>query len=353
MYGLEVLKKKRKEIEALEAEWLAMVREYDRSGAWRADGYLSAAAAVRDACNMNRGTAAGHVSLARKLEQLPDVACAFAQGDISREHAYSIASAYTPERASMLESISEALVAAARDVNPTDLRSLVKRATDAIDGDGGAADDNKKHERRQFYVSKTLDGMVDLAGQVDALGGEWIETALTTEMQRDHSAGDRRSKPQRRADAFVNICRQYLDRGDRHTPGVLPHVMVIADLEALSDDAELLKTVRNEASHTGALSRATLEQLICDCSLSRVLMAGQSEVLDVGRATRVISPALRKAVIARDKTCTEPGCDVPAQDCEIHHDQPWSQGGPTNLDNLKAKCGGHHWKMHHPERPPP
>ncbi len=184
MFPLDVLKKKRQEIDALEAEWLTMVRAYDRSGAWRADGYLSAAAALRAACNMNRGTAAGHVSLAAKLEQLPDVAEAFAQGELSRQHTLAIANAYTPERAPALQSITEALVAAAHDVNPTDLRSLVKYATDAIDGDGGAADDNTKHDRRQFYVSKTLDGMVDLAGQVDALGGEWIETALTTEMRR-------------------------------------------------------------------------------------------------------------------------------------------------------------------------
>jgi hypothetical protein len=353
MYPLDVLKKKRQEVDAAEAEWLAMVREYDRSGAWRADGYLSAAAALADTCNMTRGMAAAHLKLAAKLEQLPDVAAAFAEGELSRQHAFAIADAYTPERAATLDGITPTLVDAAKDVNPKDLRSLVKHATDAIDGDGGAADDNAKHERRQLYAASTLDGMVDLAGKVDPLGGQWVITAFETEMQRDHQAGDKRSMPQRRADALVNICRLYLDRGERNTPGALPHVMFIADIEALVQDPALVKDVRNEATRTGALSRATLEQLACDCSISRVIVAGRSEVLDVGRATRVISPALRKAVIARDKTCTEPGCDIPADKCEIHHEIPWSQGGETTLGNLKAKCGGHHWKKHHPERPPP
>ncbi len=353
MFPLEVIKKKRQEIDALEAEWLTMVRAYDRSEDWRTDGYGSAAAALRDACKMTNGTAAGHVKLAAKLERLPEVAHAFAEGELSRQHVYAIADAYTPDRTSALSSITPALVAAAKELSPKELRGLVKHATDAIDGDGGAHDDAAKHARRQLFVAKTLDDVVDLAGTLDTLGGQWVATALDTEMQRNRRAGDSRSKPQRRADALVNICRLYLDRTERNTPGALPHVMFIANLEALSDDLALVENVRNEATRTGALSRATLEQLTCDCTISRVLMAGESEVLDVGRATRVISPALRKAVIARDKTCTEPGCDVPADQCEIHHEVPWHQGGRTDLSNLKAKCAADHWKTHHPERPPP
>jgi hypothetical protein len=126
MFPLDVLKKKRQEIDGQEAEWLAMVREYDRSGEWRADGYFSAAHALRDACKMTRGTAAAHVSLAAKLGQLPDVAKAFAEGELSRQHAHAIADAYTPERAAMLDEITATLVDAAKGVNPKELRSLVK-----------------------------------------------------------------------------------------------------------------------------------------------------------------------------------------------------------------------------------
>jgi len=76
------------------------------------------------------------------------------------------------QRADALDGIAPVLVAAAKDVNPSDLRSLVKHATDAIDGDGGAADDAAKHERRQLYTAQTLDCMIDVAGNLDALGGE-------------------------------------------------------------------------------------------------------------------------------------------------------------------------------------
>jgi len=158
--SLDVLAKMRKDIDALEAEWLAMVREYDRSQEWRGDGYLSAAAALRNACNMTHGAASGHVKLAAKLEKLPDVANAFAEGGLSRQHAYAIAEAYTVERADALDGIASALVEAAKDVNPKDLRALVKHVTDAIDGDGGGADDNAKHERRRLHASISLDGML-------------------------------------------------------------------------------------------------------------------------------------------------------------------------------------------------
>src|SRR5690349_11757648 len=110
-----------------------MVGDYDRSQEWRGDGYMSCAAALRNACNMTHGMAAAHVKLAAKLERLPELADAFAAGKISRQHAHAIADAYTPERAEALDTVTGALVDAAKRVNAKDLRALVKHVTDAID----------------------------------------------------------------------------------------------------------------------------------------------------------------------------------------------------------------------------
>ncbi|MBM3660946.1 MAG: DUF222 domain-containing protein, partial [Actinobacteria bacterium] len=86
--------------------------------------------------------------------------------------------------------------------------------------------------------------------------------------------------------------------------------------------------------------------LACDAAIGRVVMNGRSEILDLGHQTRVVSPALRRAVILRDKTCTEEGCEVPAHRCDIHHVIPWQHHGPTTLENLRAKCRTHHIKTH-------
>jgi hypothetical protein len=50
----------------------------------------------------------------------------------------------------------------------------------------------------------------------------------------------------------------------------------------------------------------------------------------------------------RDKTCTALGCDWPAWLCHAHHDQPWSQGGHTNLETGRLLCPRHHHYAHDP-----
>jgi predicted restriction endonuclease len=70
--------------------------------------------------------------------------------------------------------------------------------------------------------------------------------------------------------------------------------------------------------------------------------------LDVGRRTALISPALRRAVIARDGHCRFPGCDRPHTWCDAHHVEHWAEGGPTALPNLLLLCRRHHGMVHRP-----
>ncbi len=76
------------------------------------------------------------------------------------------------------------------------------------------------------------------------------------------------------------------------------------------------------------------------------LLAGPSQVLDVGRRTRTIPPGLRKAIDARDRHCQFPGCDIPAAWCACHHVTHWSHGGPTEASNLVLLCHRHHRHVH-------
>jgi hypothetical protein len=159
----------RRALDAAEAAWLEKVRAYDRSGAWQADGFQNAASALRDACHLAHGVARGHIDLARKLEQLPKVAAAFAAGDISARHAAVITNAYTPKRAWELANVEAELVDAAASMSPQDLGILVKYITGAIDGDGGADTDADQRERSGCYMSRTTDGMLDIRGLCDPL----------------------------------------------------------------------------------------------------------------------------------------------------------------------------------------
>jgi hypothetical protein len=78
-----------------------------------------------------------------------------------------------------------------------------------------------------------------------------------------------------------------------------------------------------------------------------VALGTDGEVLDVGRASRLVTPALWRALVARDKHCTHPGCTRPPAMCHAHHIIHWADGGTTSLDNLVLVCGEHHRVLHH------
>jgi hypothetical protein len=344
---LAQLAEERRALDAAEAEWLTRVAAYHRAGRAEADGYASTAAALRVSCRMTHGTAHGHVELARKLRELPAMAGAFAAGEISRAHAKVIADAHTPERATAIAEIEDVLVTTAKRVHPRDLLRVVRHATDALDGDSGAAADAGDFALRRLHVSTTIGGIAVLDGRLAADQAEIVLTALDAELERDRSSNETRNPAQRRADALVSLCRRALDRGDvGGSRRVRPHVTVVVDLERLNGTATLISDARIEASHIGRLSKGTLDRIACDCGVSRVIMAGPSEIIDVGRATRTISPALWKALVARDRHCTHPGCDRPPGWCEVHHEKPWNEGGTTDPANCRLLCRHHH-SAHH------
>jgi hypothetical protein len=346
--SLELLAKKRRELDALEAEWLREVAAFDRSGDWRVDGYLNSAVAIRTACRMNEGVARGYVELARKLETLPVVAGAYGNGEISQRHAAVIAGACTPKRARAIANVEAELVEVARSYAPRTLSGFVRHLTDAIDGDGGAATDQALYERRALYLAPTLDGSYDIRGTCDQITGLALQTALDAEMQRDLRPHDPRLTPQRRMDALSNLARHSLDRGELgEAHGIRPHINVVIDLDELPGHTSGLKTrIRADLRRDHPLSATTLEWLSCDCDISRVITAGQSEIRDVGRATRTIPPAIWKALVARDHHCQAPACDQPPERCEGHHVIHWERGGPTSLENLQLLCRHHHRQTH-------
>ncbi len=92
------------------------------------------------------------------------------------------------------------------------------------------------------------------------------------------------------------------------------------------------------------VSAETSRRLACDATRVILRHAGDGQVLDVGRRTRTIPPALRRALQARDRGCRFPGCGV--RHTQGHHLHHWANGGPTRLDNLALVCGFHHRAVH-------
>lgn len=77
-------------------------------------------------------------------------------------------------------------------------------------------------------------------------------------------------------------------------------------------------------------------------ALAALMFDGPRLPLAVGRTARTATPAQRKALAARDKGCVIPGCQVPAESCQVHHVTDWAASGTTDIENLVILCWSHH-----------
>jgi hypothetical protein len=199
--------------------------------------------------------------------------------------------------------------------------------------------------------------MVRVDGNLDPETGETLLAALGAVMDAESRSGDSeddRTPAQRRADALGEICRWWLYGADRPmVAGERPHVTVMVGAESLAGAVPTEATgsiaasaTTSELDHVGPVSPETARRLACDASVMRVVMGGRSEPLDVGRRTPVVPPAMRRAVILRDRCCRFPGCDRPHTWCDAHHVVHWANGGSTAVDNLLLLCRRHHRKVH-------
>jgi hypothetical protein len=344
-------------IDGLEGAWSRLVAALDGSGAIEG----GTAAWLRSACRLAPAAARSRVTLARRLADRPATSDALSAGDISVDHARLVTTALDeladvdPELATAAE---PPMVAAARRLDPARLRREIAHARYALVPEAAADADELAYRRRRLDVATTFDGTVAVHGTLDPEGGEILLTALAALSGRAGPEDERRPG-QRRADALVELCRRQLDRGDLPAlGGERPHLTVLVPLTALpgpplATDTTPTGMVAAETSWGSVLGSANAQRLACDASITRVVLGPDSQPLDVGRRTRIVPPAIRTALVVRDRGCTYPGCDRGPQWTDAHHVRHWSEGGPTSLDNLVLLCRQHHRTVHerHPAIP--
>jgi hypothetical protein len=150
---------------------------------------------------------------------------------------------------------------------------------------------------------------------------------------------DTRTPKQRYADGFVEAFRRLNLQADLPAKGGdRPRALINLPLDTLTTGLGHATLV-----DTGdQLSAATARRLCCDAQIIPIVLGGDSQILDVGRARRCVDGPLRVAVIARDRGCIHPGCTNPPRWCDVHHVIAWWNGGSTSLDNCILLCGYHH-----------
>ena len=138
-----------------------------------------------------------------------------------------------------------------------------------------------------------------------------------------------------RSDALVAVAKSYLaGQCDESTTADRYQVVVHVD----------------EKSLRGGVGRSdlpieTIKRLTCDGSLITVVDDARGSPLDVGRKQRTVSTPLRRALCARDRGCTFPGCHR-TRFVDAHHIRHWANGGETDPDNPTLLCTYHHRLLH-------
>ena len=263
----------------------------------------------------------------------------------------------------------QVLLEESRRLNATELARTARHLAQVVDPDRTERRDEAALEREERaahagrFLSVTDDGAggVRIKGRGSAEDGAVLRAALLplTQARRRRPAvdpdtpgceteTDPRDHGARMFDAFVELAQHALDT-DRlpASHGARPRVAITVDLQSLVTGLADRSSAEAVTDDGLRLSIAAVRRLACDAELIPAASAADGEVLDVGRAARLVTPALWRALVARDRHCTFPGCTRPPVMCHAHHIVHWADGGQTSLDNLVLVCGEHHRVLHH------
>jgi hypothetical protein len=331
-------------------ELLVMLREFDQRAGWNT-GFLSCAHWLHWRTGIDLGAAREKVRVARALAELPHVSAAMRRGELSYAKVRALTRVATPGNELRLLDVARAGTAA-------HVERLV-RAWRRVDRNEAARVTERRHQHRQVTTWVDDDGMLVIRGRltpdVGAVVQRALEAAADQLFQESAEAADaghasvETTPGQRRADALGRVAECALADLDRGTAADRYQVMVHVDTVALHVGAAPGATdVGHAALELGdaatCVSAETSQRMACDASVVVMHHNADGSVLDVGRKTRTIPAAIRRALAARDRCCQFPGCT--ARRCDGHHIQHWARGGVTRLDNLVLLCRQHHRAVH-------
>ena len=373
---------------------LVLIAELDRREVWAAQGALSCAHWLSWACGIDTHTAREKVRVARALTELPLLSEALAKGELGYSKVRALTRIATPANEDNLLNIG--LHGTAQHVEKfVRLHRRAKRAEETERADA-------QHENRGLTFWHEDDGTVVLHGRFSPEMGARILAALDAAMaahaaeqpaagwdnedraREDVPAGTsgrgvasadpasasdvqaseaahRREDAQvfltdvprgtfirgpsrtvRRADALAWMAERMFEPAD--APVLAPdrhEIVVHVEADVLVDG----RAGRCEIEDRTAIAAETARRLCCDAGIVPVVDGPNGEPLSVGRRTRSIPPAVRRALASRDRGCRFPGCPATHR-LHGHHVRHWANGGETSLDNLVLLCPTHHRLVH-------
>lgn len=321
---------------------------------WCRISYTEARRRIRDAAQLApRTTLTGQ----RLPPELPATAEQWRQGMLDAQHLRVIQSfvrdlpAVTP--AAVIEHAEHLLAHQATRLRPDQLDKAAKRAAVLINPDGKFSDRDRARQRSFTFKPQRADGMSEatliatpeLRANIEAwlarfaAPGTCIPDNPSPDATDESAETDTRTHGQRQHDALNFLLRRQLGDPDLGQHNGLPvTVVVTTTLQELTTATGHGVT----ASGTVVPMRELIKMASRAVHYLAIFNGHSNRPLYLGRARRIASADQRLALIAAERGCTYPGCDVPADKCEVHHVNDWATGGNTDIDSLTLACAPNH-----------
>jgi hypothetical protein len=321
---------------------LVLIAHFDRLRGWEPAGHRTCAHWLAARTGIDLGAAREKVRAARALERLPLTGEAMARGELSFSQVRALTRVAQPES-------ERDLLELARGTTTAQLERMI-RAWKRCGRQDEAERERGRIDSRSFSILPDDDGMYVVRGrltpEVGALLMRALEAAGDALFRTERGgAATMAEAAQRRADAVALIAERALaaDFDDGQSGGRAERYQVVLHVDAatLSESGE---PGRSELEDGTRVSAETSRRLACDAAVVRATRAADGAVLDVGRRTRTIPPALRRALEIRDRGCRFPACG--SRFTDAHHVRHWADGGETSLSNCLLLCSHHHRLVH-------
>lgn len=303
-----------------------LLREFDLRQGWKAYGNTDCAQWLDWRCGICRNTAQEKVRIARALWSLPALDEAFEKGVLS----YSKIRAVTRVATQRSE---QALLHYALGASASQVEGYCRRLRNG-DGELSSKDAMRAHEGRSLSRHFREDGSALLTVELPREELELVLKAL------ERVGGSLPEDPTRSlfaagADALVQMARETL-AGTHQATGAQDNYQVVVHV-----DASALQGKGGESD----LPVSTVRRLCCDGRIVPLVENPDGEPLTVGRKQRTVPTSIKRALLARDRGCTFPGCHH-ERFVDAHHIAHWAEGGESSLDNLTLVCTHHHRLLH-------
>ncbi len=334
-------------LNAANARLLALIAELDRRQGWAEWGVKSMAHWLNWQCGIALGAARERVRVARALTELQQVAAAMAEGRLSYSKVRAVTRVATPANEDYFLNI--ALHGTASHVE-----EVVRAYRRALDAEELTREAVQQRDQSLWWHTEP-DGSLVVRARLPAEVGALFVRALQA-AQDSLPIPDAKNVPagtfsgsedllrsrKRRVEALAVLAESFLAQGPKDLSGADRHQIVVhVDHETLRHR----RAGRCELEHGPSIAVETARRLACDASVLRIVEDARGEPLDVGRKTRTIPPAIRRALIARDQGCRFPGCTFKRY-VDGHHVTHWADGGETRLSDLVTLCRFHHRLLH-------